>query len=370
MAFSFVLPFVSIFGINEVGMSAFIFGLFMAITSIAGMGISTVLARWSDTRYSRRTMLLIGGIAGCLGYLGFAFIRDIRLLFLIGSVLLGIASITFSQIFAHARNLLDRSDIESRMVPLYMNVFRLCFALSWTIGPALAALVMRHYAFRGTYLVASILFLMFIILVACFIPALPPSKASKDAAVKMSLLKAIRLPGLMPNFMGLSFFFICSTMGMMNLPILILNGLHGKESHVGWAYSIAPIFEIPFMFFIGLLATRWESPRLIRAAMGIAILYYIGLALVQVPWQVYPLQILSAVIVSVTSGVAITFFQNFLPDQAGTATNLYSNASRIGSTIGYLLFGYLSSALGNRAVFIVCVGLCSISLFLLQPKRA
>ena len=56
--------------------------------------------------------------------------------------------------------------------------------------------------------------------------------------------------------------------------------------------------------------------------------------------------------------MAITFFQNYLPGQAGTATNLYASAQRLGSTLGYLLFGLLAAGLGHRTLFIVCGGLC------------
>jgi hypothetical protein len=44
-----------------------------------------------------------------------------------------------------------------------------------------------------------------------------------------------------------------------------------------------------------------------------------------------------------------------LPDQAGTATNLYSSSSRVGSMIGYLAFGAVAGSLGHRAVFALSV---------------
>jgi SET family sugar efflux transporter-like MFS transporter len=63
-------------------------------------------------------------------------------------------------------------------------------------------------------------------------------------------------------------------------------------------------------------------------------------------------------LVAVSSGLAITFFQDFLPGQAGTATNVYSNAARVGGLAGYLLFGVLGTAAGHRSVFWVCAA-CS-----------
>lgn len=359
IAYSFVMPFLSMFGTREVGMSPLGVGAFMTVTSLSSIGLSTVLARWSDTRYSRKAMLVLGGTTGALGYVGYALVRDVWLLTVIGSLFLGLSSITFSQLFAHARDLLERSAIPKSEVPLYMNVFRLCFALSWTVGPALASWIMMRHSYRGTFLVAASFFALFVLFVLAFVRGVPPSSASREAAARMPLREAFRIPGLLPHFVAFVLYFCCFTMGMMNLPLYILSDLHGHEGNVGIAYSVAPVFELPLMLYVGVLATRRDQGRLIRGALCLAIAYFTLLVFVGAPWHVYPVQVLSAAIVSVTSGVAITFFQNFLPDQAGTATNLYSNAQRIGSTAGYLLFGGLAAELGHRAVFVVCALFCS-----------
>jgi SET family sugar efflux transporter-like MFS transporter len=267
---------------------------------------------------------------------------------------LGVSSVTFGQVFAYARDLLTSRGIEKRDFPLYMNVFRLAFALSWTVGPACAAWMMTKYSFEGTFLFASALFLSFSLSVALFVPHVRPAQRSQSSAPVVTLRKTLAEPTLLAHFVAFAGFFACATMAMMNLPLLILNTLHGTETQVGWAFSVAPVFELPFMFYIGLLATRIEHGFLIRVALGIAAAYYLGLALVTDPIQVYPLQILGALIVAVMSGVAITFFQNFLPDQPGTSTNLYVSAQRLGSTLGYLLFGTLMGATGHRTIFAVC----------------
>lgn len=375
MAHSFVMPYGSIFGTKEVGMSSWMYGIFMTVTSLSGIVLSTYLAHWSDTRFARKTILLIGGLAGGLGYLGYAWVREIWLLMLIGCLLLGIASIVFSQLFAHARNLLDESEVDAREVSLYMNVFRLCFALSWTVGPALAALVMRYYSFRGTYQVAAGLFFLFTVLVAAFIRSNPPSKAggretAKLPIPKLPLREAFRLPGLAAHFLAFTAFFTCWTMGMINLPLLMLDTLHGDASNVGMAYSLGPVFEIPLMFYLGVLATRMPPARLIRGAFMLAIVYFAALSLIREPWQVYPLQLLSAAIVAVSNGLAITFFQDYMPERAGAATNLFTNAMRFGSIFGYLLFGGLCTSFGHRSVFVACAMLCGLSVLLMLPRRA
>lgn len=157
LTYSFVAPFLSMWGTLEVGMSPVRFGVFMTITSAVAIAVSTWLARWSDTRCSRKAMLVIGGATGVIGYVGYAFVRDFVWLTLIGSFLLGVSSITFSQLFALVRDVISASDeVPAHELPLYVNVFRLFFALSWTVGPALAAWVMHAYSFEGTFLVAAV----------------------------------------------------------------------------------------------------------------------------------------------------------------------------------------------------------------------
>jgi MFS transporter, SET family, sugar efflux transporter len=369
LAYSFVLPFMSLFGTREVGMSAFGFGLFMTATSVSSVLLSTWLARWSDTIVSRRKVLLLGGVTGALGYLGYAFSRDVWVLTACGVVFLGLSSVTFGQLFALARDLFQHSGVEPSKLPLYMNVVRLFFALAWTVGPALgSALVAR--SFELSFLVAAGIFVLYAVLVARYVPETPPSASSRLAASALPLRVAFRNPTLVAHFSAFALFFACSTMGMMNLPLLLLEELRGSEREIGIAYAIAPVFELPFMFYLGVLATRVRHDRLVLLAMLLASVYYAGLACARAPLHVYVLQIASAAIVAVMSGVAISFFQGFLPEQVGTATNLYSSSSRVGSTLGYVSFGAIAGGLGHRAVFLISVGATLLSAAIVYGFRS
>lgn len=369
LGYSFVIPFLSIFGTKEVGMSPVSFGVFMTITSLAAIVVSTWISRYSDTVLSRKVVLVLGGSSGALGYLGYAYVRDYWLLMGIGMVFLAVASVSFGQIFAYARDLLGRSEVPHAEVPLYMNVFRLFFALAWTVGPACAAWIMTTYSFQGTFLVAALLFALFTATVYFAVPEIPPSPESRAAAESLPLSQVLKIPGLTLHLVGFALYFACSTMAMMNLPLLILNSLGGTSVEVGWAYSVAPLFELPLMFFMGVVATKRDHSWLIRVALVVAVFYYAGLAIVGSPVQVYLLQILSAFVVAVMSGVAITFFQNFLPHQSGSSTNLYSTASRVGGTVGYLSFGFLTADWGHRAVFFVCAAMTLLSFLILYVAR-
>jgi len=367
LAFSFVAPFYSMFGTIEVGMSNWTFGVFMTTTSVAGIVFSSVLARWSDTRFSRKAILLLGCAFGTAGYAGFAYVRDVLWLTVIGSVALGIASITFSQLFAYAREAIDRHGVPPEEAPLYMNIYRLALSLAWTTGPAVAAWVMIRYSFKGTFLICAALFFLLLLIVWIFVPARPP--AAFALAARVPLARLLRRPDLLCYFSAFVLVFVCATMGIMNLPLMILHDLGGSQQQVGIAYSVAPFFELPFMLLFGLLASNGRLVPIIRLGVVIAVAYYLLLSQVRAPWHIYPVQILSAAMAAIISGIAITFFQSYIPNQPGTATNLYSNANRIGSTVGYLFFGSLATFLGYRAVFVVCAGACSAAFFLLWLAR-
>lgn len=368
LALSFVAPFYSMFGTIEVGMSNLVFGVFMTITSLAGVVSSTLLAKWSDTHISRRSVLLLGCLAGALGYGGYAFVRNVIWLTVIGSIGIGISSIVFAQVFAYGREALDRHGIPSADAPLYMNIYRLALSLAWTIGPGIAAWVMVRYSYRGIFLACSAIFVVFLGIVWLYIPTRPPHPAARRNPVP--LLQLLRRPDILCYFSSFVLVFMCMTMGMMNLPLMILQSLGGHEQQVGIAYSVAPVFELPFLFLFGLAAARGGKPvPMIRLGVIIGVAYYFLLSRVQTPWEVYPLQILSAAMVAVLSGIAITFFQNYIPHQPGTATNLYTTANRIGQTGGYLCYGTLASSFGHRVVFLVCAGVCVAAFVLLWLAR-
>lgn len=364
LAYSFIFPFMSIFGTMEVGMRPWQFSLFMTVNSVSSIILSTVLARWSDTHGTRRFMLLLGSASGVLGYIGYALVRDLAWLTVIGATAIAVSTVTFSQLFAHARESLARSKMPPQETPLYMNVFRLFYALAWTIGPALAAWVMTTYAAKGTFLVAAGVFAALWLVVFFFIPGTPHS-AEHKAASRVPLRQAFRQPGIVVSFVAFALVFAATAFSMMNLPLFVLESLGGTPRDIGVIYSLAPIFELPLMFYFGLLASRGEQSGIIRLGVGLAVIYYGAVATVGVPWHIYPLQILGAATTAVITGVAITYFQNYLPGQAGTATNLYSTSQRVGSIAAFLSFAPLATRLGHRGIFVVCTVLCAVASALL-----
>ncbi|UFU00770.1 sugar efflux transporter [Radiobacillus kanasensis] len=363
LATSLFIPFSSLFGIDEVGMSNLSYGIFMTTMAIGGVVISTYIGKLSDRNVSRKLILIVSSVAAIAGYMGFAYIRNYILLALVGFFLLGIASATMPQLWAHAREVLEQSDVPKKEIPYVMNVFRMFTALAWTVGPAFAGWVLVAMDFKGLFMLVSIGFLLCIFAIIFFLKDEP--KKVDMTGKQVVLGKFMLKPHIFANILAMFLLHAATTINMQNIPQFVTKTLGGTEAHVGVIFSVPPVFEVPLMIMFGIMATRWDLGKLIKLGFLFSFAYFFLIWNVTEPWQIYPLQVLSAANVAITAGLAVTYFQNFLPKEPGTATTLYMNAQKIGSTLGFLLFGYFSSLFEYQNVFIICILFTGIGFFIL-----
>lgn len=364
---AFIAPFGSLWATGEIGMSARMLGLFMTINSLSAIVISTFVARWSDTHLTRRTLLLIGAGAGALGTLGYALVRDPILLTVIGSSALALASMNFAQLFAHVREELGRPEHPRADVPFLMGVLRACYALAWVIGPNLGAAIKERSGYRGLFLATAGFFLLLGVFVLRFVarrqrPVLDAARSGVEPPPEARASAwGLRQPSVLLHCAAFGLMFAAFTLNTLNLPLFLTQKLGGTERSVGAAFAISPLFEMLFMIGFGVIAAQGkrQQKRVIVLGASAAVCYFLALRFVTAPWHVYPLQILNAAGVAVTVSVAIPFFQDLLPRQAGIATSLYSNSLKVGSLVGFSTFGLLASRVGNTGLFLVCAGLAA-----------
>lgn len=364
MAYSFVVPFMSMWGTLKVGMSAPLFGLFMTTTSVCAIVLSTVLGRWSDSHVARKTLLVVGGLGGVLGYVGYAFVRDPLLLVLIGSTALALASINFSQLFSHVRETFDAVETTDVDASFLVSVVRVCFSVAWTVGPAIGATMMAEYSYRGVFLGAAALYALFLIGVLAFVPY-QPRTAHQRNATRPSVWRVLTRRDIFSSFVAFVVVFSAHTMNMMNLPLTVTTVLGGSARDLGIIFGVGPVAEIPLMLWFGHLAARGHQLPLLRLGAAATVGYFLALSVAREPWHIYPIQILSGVSFAILTNVTILFYQDLLPGQAGLATAIFSNSSNLGSLIGYFAFGTLVERVGNRGVFTVCSVLAGITLVIL-----
>jgi SET family sugar efflux transporter-like MFS transporter len=368
LGFSFVSPFLSLWGTQEVGMRPVAFGLFMTVTSLSAIVVTTTLASWSDSHVPRKVMLILGGTGGMLGYTGYALIRDPWILVCIGSTILALGALCFSQLFAHTRERYFDTEIPNVPPGFLTSVVRVCFSLAWTAGPTLGAWMMVNFGFRGLFLGAASLFLLFLIGVLRFVPFEPHPPHSR-ATPRQPVWRLLTRGDILALFLAFLCVFAAHTINMMNLPLLITKLLGGTERDVGITFGVGPLAEIPLILWFGLLAARGHQLALIRIGAASTVFYFLLLTLAREPWHIFPIQILHGLSFAVISNVAILFFQELIPGQPGLATAIFSNAANVGNLVGYFGFGTLVQPLGHRGMFLVSAALTTFMLVVVLVYR-
>jgi SET family sugar efflux transporter-like MFS transporter len=224
--------------------------------------------------------------------------------------------------------------------------------------------------FKGLFLFVAAGYLLAFLTVVFLLQEVSKQKIVSQEA--LSVKKSIIKPHIFANLAAALLLSTATSIHMLNVPQFVTKVLDGTEMDVGLIFSVPPIFEVPMMIGLGLLATRMDVALLVKIGFVTAFSYFLLFNFVTEPWQIYPLQILSAAQVSITSGIAISYFQDFMPEAPGTATTLYMNTTQIGSTVGYLLFGLISEFINYDhmiTVYTFSAGLACIFMVLYGKER-
>jgi Arabinose efflux permease len=366
IAHSFVVPYLAIWATEQIGFSSSAFGVFMTVAALCAVVVGTTVARWSDVAVSRRTVLTLGALGGVCGYLGYAFVKEPVVLVGIAMTVIALSTICFPQLFAHVRERFDGLRTGAARGGLLMSIVRVCFSVAWTAGPAVGAVVVQYFGFRGLFISAALLYVIFLFGVRRFVPQTPPKA---EPAAKVPVWRVLMRGDILAAFVAFLVVFAAHAINMINLPLMITRELGGSARDLGFVFGVGPVVEIPLMIWFGHLAGRGYQRRLMIVGAAATVLYFALLGFVAHTWQVMLLQMLSGVSFAILTNIAILFFQDLLPGQTGLGTAVFANAGNTGNLAGYLLFGLLIEPFQHRGLYIVCTALGTITLIVISWLR-
>jgi SET family sugar efflux transporter-like MFS transporter len=360
VAGALALPFTSLFLTTEVGVSPFALGAFLLITPLMGLVASTLIGRLSDSRAIRRNLLVIGALAGTVGYGLFAVLRWYWVLLLVSCTLVAVASSVLSQMFAYARQSAERGD--STRAPLIISSLRTLISLAWVGGPPLAALLIQIGGFTGLYVATAV----FYVVVAALTLRLP--ELGEPKSVRREVLPVPRGPLIM--FAVVAFVMLQGSIALSvtAIPLLVTSDLHGTAGDAGLILGLCAALEIPLMLGFGVLAVKMDHRRLVMIGAVVALAYQALMFTTTSTWQVAVLQVLHAVVISAVTGVGITYFQSLAPDRPGYATTLFTNTLTLGSMLIGPLLG-LAKQLGYHTAYLMSLIMSAVGLVFLIMAR-
>ncbi|EGA0153632.1 sugar efflux transporter SetB [Escherichia coli] len=338
-------PTLSIFLTDEVHARPAMVGFFFTGSAVIGILVSQFLAGRSDKRGDRKSLIVFCCLLGVLACTLFAWNRNYFVLLFVGVFLSSFGSTANPQMFALAR---EHADKTGREAVMFSSFLRAQVSLAWVIGPPLAYALAMGFSFTVMYLSAAVAFIVCGVMVWLFLPSM-----QKELPLATGTVEAPRRN----RRDTLLLFVICTLMWgsnslyIINMPLFIINELHLPEKLAGVMMGTAAGLEIPTMLIAGYFAKRLGKRFLMRvAAMG-GVCFYAGMLMAHSPVILLGLQLLNAIFIGILGGIGMLYFQDLMPGQAGSATTLYTNTSRVGWIIAGSVAGIVAEIWNYHAVF-------------------
>ncbi|WP_334420594.1 sugar efflux transporter SetB [Escherichia coli] len=338
-------PTLSIFLTDEVHARPAMMGFFFTGSAVIGILVSQFLAGRSDKRGDRKSLIVFCCLLGVLACTLFAWNRNYFVLLFVGVFLSSFGSTANPQMFALAR---EHADKTGREAVMFSSFLRAQVSLAWVIGPPLAYALAMGFSFTVMYLSAAVAFIVCGVMVWLFLPSM-----QKELPLATGTIEAPRRN----RRDTLLLFVICTLMWgsnslyIINMPLFIINELHLPEKLAGVMMGTAAGLEIPTMLIAGYFAKRLGKRFLMRVAAVGGVCFYAGMLMAHSPVILLGLQLLNAIFIGILGGIGMLYFQDLMPGQAGSATTLYTNTSRVGWIIAGSVAGIVAEIWNYHAVF-------------------
>ena len=338
-------PTLSIFLTDEVHARPAMVGFFFTGSAVIGILVSQFLAGRSDKRGDRKSLIVFCCLLGVLACTLFAWNRNYFVLLFVGVFLSSFGSTANPQMFALAR---EHADKTGREAVMFSSFLRAQVSLAWVIGPPLAYALAMGFSFTVMYLSAAVAFIVCGVMVWLFLPSM-----KKELPLATGTVEAPRRN----RRDTLLLFVICTLMWgsnslyIINMPLFIINELHLPEKLAGVMMGTAAGLEIPTMLIAGYFAKRLGKRFLMRVAAVGGVCFYAGMLMAHSPVILLGLQLLNAIFIGILGGIGMLYFQDLMPGQAGSATTLYTNTSRVGWIIAGSVAGIVAEIWNYHAVF-------------------
>ncbi|EFX7725559.1 sugar efflux transporter SetB [Shigella sonnei] len=338
-------PTLSIFLTDEVHARPAMVGFFFTGSAVIGILVSQFLAGRSDKRGDRKSLIVFCCLLGVLACTLFAWNRNYFVLLFVGVFLSSFGSTANPQMFALAR---EHADKTGREAVMFNSFLRAQVSLAWVIGPPLAYALAMGFSFTVMYLSAAVAFIVCGVMVWLFLPSM-----QKELPLATGTVEAPRRN----RRDTLLLFVICTLMWgsnslyIINMPLFIINELHLPEKLADVMMGTAAGLEIPTMLIAGYFAKRLGKRFLMRVAAVGGVCFYAGMLMAHSPVILLGLQLLNAIFIGILGGIGMLYFQDLMPGQAGSATTLYTNTSRVGWIIAGSVAGIVAEIWNYHAVF-------------------
>lgn len=348
------IPYFSLIGITQLGMSTGLYAVVSALTAFMAMIGAVGLGFLSDRSSDRKRGVMLSLSIGLLGFGGFYLFPSVWTFTAFLLFITPVSGAAYSQLFAIIRSASNtRAPAEATQIN---STARSTYALSWVVVPGLVgAYIATRKDVSDSFAIAALAFLVCIFMFGLYGKPggrAEPSKLSTWDGLKeafgLVFSKHIAL-----RILALAMIASVQWVSGSLLPLVIVKMPTGDTSVVGIFAGLTAGLEVPLMLIGGVFASRYPLWKIIVAG-GLVYALYLGLVgfAHNVP-QVYALAILNAAGNAIMLTLHLSYLQNLLPDRPGLGTSLLSIGALVCKIIATGVFALSGTALGFSGASVV-----------------
>jgi SET family sugar efflux transporter-like MFS transporter len=340
IAYSFVLPVMSLFLIEKLQTPPAFIGIFTITTAVMSIVTNQWAGKLVDAGYNAKVLFMIALASLIITGILFSVIQTFWQAVLVGLVFFSVGNTCIPILLSMIRQHADNSGLQSTKLNAQM---RSGVSLVWIVGPAISFSLIGLLGFSATYLLSAAI--ASVALLATWM-MLPDFKRDQPfASTVNTIVEKVPL-----RFWVIGSVIFCGNLAnglyITAMPLFITQELLLPKPAIGILMGITAGLEIPAM----LLAPRWSRlygrMRVFLIAFGVGIVFYAGLIFANSLATLIILQMLNGLYFGIFVGLGISIMQDELPYRIGFASSFHTNAMRVGSMAGSSSAGLLAQFFG------------------------
>ncbi len=363
LQFAFLSPSLALFLSSSLGASEGQVGLVLALYQASGFVASLVIPMIADRKREYLGVMTVCGVFAIALAVSLSWVSSLALAALVLIILGGPAGAGGSLFFAH----LNAAGFDHAAV---MGA-RAMTSMAWVAGPPLAMLLARVAGIRSVLVAMATVSVIGIGLVTAMrrnsAPIVGRERRPEDPSTAVSLARLVMIV--------VAFVLLNAANATMTatMTLYTTNKLGIDVVWGGVALAVAALLEVPSLFLLGRLSSRYRSNQLLIAGSISGILFFVSMTMVDGVVGLLVVQVLNAWFVATNSGVGLTWFMDIIP-RPGLASGLFSNAFRVGSIFSGGLIAIAGTSAGYRGMFFACAAVVVLALAVIvvagrKPRR-
>ena len=351
-------PQIVLYLVKELGASLPVAG-FYYLTSLAGPVAGYLVGRYSDRTGNRLNLFRLCALAGFVGWALMALSTAIWVPFVVGALVLGFTSATFSQLFAavHDEQVANSAEKNDSVVA----IIRMANTAGWIVGPVIGAWVAATLGLRPMIWLTAICFLAQILALGT-LGRKDPAQVHHGAHERVAA-NAPSFSEMLPLLAFTGLFVLVYAGESIKYGFLLIymeEQLHIEPAVRGAVIGIQPLIELVIMPFSVVLGRRIGILWLMCIGAGLGVGANLCFALWGDTAGMFAGQILMGGVWGFFMVLGIIVAQRLLPNAVASASAIFMSSTALSSALGGIAGGLGVSVLGLPHVFLI-PAMCSLA---------